>query len=813
MIPDSHGLSQQEAAKRLLQYGANVLPEKKPPSSFSVFISQLKSPLIYVLILAGGITFFLDHQSDSIIIFVSVLINTILGFIQEKKANQAFLALKNLVTQTAEVIRDSERIRINVSDIVPGDIVILAQGTKVPADGELVFANRVFFDEAIITGESAPIAKQKGESIFMGTTVATGQAQMLVTTTGAKTRIGGIAKDIQTIDDDTPLKRQLNHLSKRLVLLVLSLILIVIVIGLLRGNDLSELFTTSVALAVSAIPEGLVVSLTVVLAIGMQKLLKRRGLVKKLTSAETLGGVTTICIDKTGTLTEGKMQVVHHIGSQNELSQQVVLANDLDDPIVIAAYDWGKTTAPITLIEKYPRLDSIPFSSHERFFISLHKWNSKTNKVFVNGAPDTILQWTTLSKNEKAAITQQIDELTSQGKRLIGFAQKEVSTETTTLQTDDAKHNLNWIGILAFFDPVRPSVKDALEQTKTAGISLIVITGDYAKTTQFVLAEIGMHVSQDQIIVGTELEGMSESELAKKLRTVRLFARTTPDQKHAIVTALKKNGEVVAMLGDGVNDAPAIHKADIGVAVNEASDVTKESADLLLLDSNFSTVIAAIEEGRSIFDNIRKVILYLLSDAFAEILVVLGGIILGLPLPITAVQIIWINLVSDGFPGLALTIDPKRPEIMHEAPRSPKEKLVNTWMLALIGTVSIVAGSIALLVYVVALHYTNDVLFARSLCFLTLGLNSLTYVFSVRTLNTPFWKSNVFENKWLILAVGAGFVLQSVPFLTESTRSFFGVVPLQLSCWLLAICLSIFVFFTVEIFKFVVAHFVTKKLS
>jgi Ca2+-transporting ATPase len=810
MNSQQSGLTATEAQQKLKKFGPNILPEKKPPSDITVFLSQLKNPLIYILILAGVITLFLNHYPDAIIIFVSVFLNTVLGFIQEKKANQAFLALKNFLTHTAEVVRDDQRQKIDVSTIVPGDIVFLSQGTKVPADGELIFVNRAYFDEAIITGESLAVTKTMGEGVFMGTTVSAGQAQMKVTATGSHTKIGGIATDIQQEDEDTPLKRQLGHLSRRLILVVLSLILIVLILGLARGNDRTELFATAVALAVSSIPEGLAVSLTVVLAIGMQRLLKRNGLVKKLTSAETLGGVTTICIDKTGTLTQGKMQVVHHSGSQKDLSHQVLLANDLDDPILVAAYAWGKSLTEETFIKTHPRLDSIPFSSQERFFMSLHQWTAETNLILVNGAPEVLLDWTNLDQKQKSAVITQIDELTSQGKRVIGFARKEVSNQKTELQVNDAKTELEWVGLLAFFDPVRSSVKDALDLAQKAGIKLIVITGDYPKTTQFVLAEIGMNVTKEQTITGSELAQLNLEELAHKLTTVRLFARTTPDQKHAIVTALKKNGEVVAMMGDGVNDAPAIHKADIGIAVNEASDVAKESADLILLDSNFSTIIAAVEEGRAIFDNIRKIILYLLSDAFAEIIIVMGSIILGLPLPITAVQIIWINLVSDGFPDLALAIDPKSPRTMSLPPRSPQEKLVSRWMIALIAIVSIVAGGIALLVYTVILGQTADLALARSLCFAILGLNSLSYVFSVRTLTLPFWKSNLFENKWLVSAVGAGAVLQAVPFLTPATRAFFGVVQLQPGHWLLAISLSVVVFLTVEVFKFMLSHSLVK---
>lgn len=811
MFPKQKGLSNEEAQKRLVEYGLNVLPEKPPPSQWSVFLSQFKNPLVYVLLLAGLVTLLLNHISDSLIILLAVLINTILGFIQERRANQALYALKKFVTQKAQVVREGKRIKIDTSGIVPGDLVILNQGSKVPADGELAFANRMYFDEAIITGESVPVSKQQGEEVYMGTTVSSGQGMIRIKATGAGSKIGTIAKEIQEIKEDTPLKKQLGNFSKKLVILVLSLTAFVFLIGVIRGNELVEMFTTAVALAVSSIPEGLLVSLTVVLAIGMQKILKRRGLVRRLACAETLGGVTTICVDKTGTLTQGKMQVVDFFGDKEELAKQTILANDLDDPIVIAAFAWGRETIK-DFIEKHQRLDSIPFSPKERFFMSLHQWTGKTNMVFVNGAPDFLLQWSSLGENEKKEIADKINELTSQGKRLIGFARKEVTSDKKNLYSGDAKDSLSWVGLLAFSDPVRPSVKEALASAKEAGIKIIVITGDYSNTSEFVLAEIGMPVTENEIIMGNEIEKLSLEELSEKVKTVKLFVRTTPDQKHKIVEALKRNKEIVAMMGDGVNDAPAIHEADIGIVVSEASDVARESADLVLLDSNFATIVAAVEEGRGIFDNIRKITLYLLSDSFAEIIVVIGSITVGLPLPITAVQIIWINLVSDGFPGLALTIDPKRPGIMKERPRPAGERLVNNWMISLIGIVSLTAGFVAFFVFIITYGLTRDVALARSMTFITLGLNSLAYVFSVRSLMVPFWRNHLFENKWLVVAVVAGFGLQFFPFLTAATRRFFGVVYLPVKYWLIAFMLSLLVFVVVELFKQVTRLKIARRL-
>jgi P-type Ca2+ transporter type 2C len=797
---EEKGLTKEEVLNRQNQYGLNVLPEKAPPSKISIFFSQLKSPLVYVLIISSIVTLAIGEIADSLIILLAVIINTALGFIQENKTSNALAALKKFISTEAITIRDGTRISIETKQLVPDDIVILNQGDKVPADGKIISANRLYINEAILTGESVSVEKTNEDKIFMGTTVASGQAIMKVETTGVSTKMGAIALKIQEEKEVTPFQKQLKTFSKQLLAVIGILISIVIFVGLANKVGLIEIFTTAVALAVSSIPEGLLVSLTVVLAIGMQKILKRRGLVRKLAAAETLGGVTVICMDKTGTLTQGQMEVVEYIGNEKELATQAFLANDLDDPIVIAALEWAKKiiedpTAP------HQRIDSIPFSSKERFSIYLNKWSDKNNMIFVNGAPEILLQWTTVAEKEKTNILDSIENLTKEGKRVIGFARKEVSTEKITLDISDAKNGLSWMGLLVFSDPVRLGVKEALEQTKKAGIKTIVITGDYPNTSEFVLKELGINISKEEILTGDALTKLSIQELAIKVTNIRLFARTTPDQKLRIVEALKSNGEIVAMIGDGVNDAPALHKADIGIVVEKASDVAKESADLVLLDSNFSTIVSAVEEGRIMFDNIRKIILYLLCDAFEEIIVVIGGIILGLPLPVTAVQILWVNLVSDGFPNLALTVDPKRDDIMEEKPRSPKEHLVNNQMIFLIAFISLLAGFIALFSFVYTYNKTGDLMLARSVTFITIGLNSLIYVFAVREPKKSFMKHYLFSNKYLIGSVLFGIVLQFIPFSTSASRQFFELSELTIGHWLWALGFSIVMFLTIEIIK------------
>ena len=802
MFSNETGLSNKEVSIRQKQYGLNALPEEPSPSKFSIFIQQLKSPLVYILLLASLITLIIGHYVDTIIISIAVFVNTILGYIQENKTSIAMRALRKYVAKKTIVIREGKRISVNVLQIVPGDLVILNQGSMVPADGKITFDNRLYIDEAILTGESMPVNKTKDNDIFMGTTISSGEAIMVVNSIGSTTRMGAIAGEIQKKEEDTPLQKQLKGFSKQLVFVIVGLTILVFILGVLYGFNLTEIFITSVALAVSSIPEGLLVSLTVVLTVGIQKILKHHGLVRKLSAAETLGNVTVICTDKTGTLTEGKMEVVDYVGNKEDLAKQVLLANDFDDPIVIAAFEWGKTIIK-DFINKKKRIDSIPFSSKERFFISLNHWSDRSNMVFMNGAPEVLIKKTILSEKEKKEIIKNIENFTKKGKRVVGFIRKEISLGSDNLDVIENKKGFDWVGLLVFSDPVRVGVKEVLEKTRLAGIKTIVITGDYSKTSEFVLKELGISINSKEIITGDELEKLTVNQLSQKVKHVKLFARTTPEQKFIIVEALKKNGEVVAMMGDGVNDAPALHKADIGIVVEEATDIAKESADLILLDSNFSTIAKAVEEGRGMFENIRKIILYLMSDAFAEIILIIISIAIGLPLPITAVQILWINLISDGFPSLALTIDPVRTDIMKDKPHKKGESLVNIWMISLIGMVSIMAGVITLLSFLIVYKITNDLIMARSMAFLTLGLDSLVYVFSVKSFIAPFWKNNIFENKWLIIAVLSGLVLQILPFLIPTLRQFFGLSNLPILYWLISIASSILIFFTIELFKII----------
>ncbi len=811
-MPKKEGLSASEVKDRLAQYGLNKLPEKPLPSALVVFINQLKSPLVYVLLAAGLVTLLLRDFSDSLIIFIAVFLNTILGFFQERRASKALYALKRLIQPQAEVVRDGKRIKILAEELVPGDVCILNTGDKVPADGTLLDVSRIFISEAVLTGESLPLGKEVGDKVYMGTVVTSGRGIFLVDSTGKNTELGKIALQVQEFQEDTPLRRQLVYFSRQLTILVFFLITFVFVIGLIVGKELLEIFTISVALAVSSIPEGLLVGLTVVLAIGMQKILKEKGLVKNLVSAETLGGVTTICIDKTGTLTQGQMQVTDVLGDEIMIAKQSLIANDLDDPLLTTLWSWANkklTNKDLNgasvddYLKKHGRIDSIPFSSVERYFASLNFASLGRKILFVNGAPEFLLEWCNLSKEEKLKVKAEIDRLTTEGKRILGMAKKEVDEGKKTISKNDVKKDLVWVGMVAFSDPIRSGVKEAFEKVKKAKVKLIVITGDYAQTARSVLKNIGLEVKESQIVLGDDLEKLSLDSLREKLKKNEslLFARTTPSQKLKIVKALKKNNEVVAMMGDGVNDAPALKHADIGIVVGDATDVAKESADLILLDSSFATIVSAIEEGRGIFDNIRKIVLYLMSNCFSEITAVVGALIFNLPLPLSAGQILWINLVSDSFPHLALTVDPKDENLMNLPPRNPNEKIIAPWMKKLMLTISLISGFFALLIFVVVLTFTKNENLARSIAFAMLGTISLFYVFSIRYLRGSSRFLRLFDNKWLNIAVFSGFVLQIFPFLFNKTREFLNLEILELRYWLMVILLGVFVFLIFEILK------------
>lgn len=761
------GLTREEAKRRLVQYGPNILPEKRQFTALSILVHQFLSPLIFVLLAAVVITVILGDFIDSAVIGIAVIINTTLGFIQEYKAQNAIAALKKILTPKAKVIRDGKTIMIPASELVPGDTIILSPGDRVSADGRVVEAVSLFINESMLTGESVPVEKSISSTVSMGTVVAAGRGKMEVTATGADTAIGRMATTLtQTKKEDTPLQKEIGSLARNLAIIVLVLCGLLFLLGLYYGKELTLMLTTAVAIAVSAIPEGLVVSLTVILAFGMQRVMKRKALVRRMVAAETLGSVSTICVDKTGTITQGVMTVIKNdFTNIGEGIRAAVLANNLEDPLEIALWDWARTQDhidPQKMVDNAKRLSEVPFDS-------IKKYMSVTTPegVWVKGAPEVVLGMSTLTKSQRNEWLRKVTAWGEKGLRVIALA-----------------HNRTFLGLIGIADPVREGVREAVAHVQKAGVAVTMVTGDYRATAEAVMRQIGIPIEHPdrQIMEGSELAAISQEELTRRVREIRLFCRVSPDQKHKIVSALQAAGEVVAMTGDGVNDALAIKKADIGIVVEGASDVARETADIVLLDSNFRTIVGAIEEGRAIFDNIRKVTLYLLSDAFVEMGIIAGAIVLGWPLPLTALQILWINLVDDGLPGIALAVDPPSGDLMTRAPRPRNMPIVDRRMNLIILVVCVATTILSLGIFT-WVRGSYLLATAQTMVFTLVASVSLLYVFSFRRLDGRLRVGELLQNRWLLGSVAAGFILQLFAVYHPWGNHAFGTVPLPLFAW------------------------------
>lgn len=811
------GLTTVQVKKLLNQVGPNALQAKKKFSVPKLFLSQFTSPLIYILLIASVVTALLHEYIDSVVILLAVIVNASLGFFQEYKAQNALHALTQVLSPKARVMRDGEEQLITAQELVPGDIVLLEAGEQIPADGVLVTAHDVTINQAVLTGESLPVSKHaiSGDHqhysmpssqdedakhfVYMGTTFSSGKAVMQVVETGIKTELGTISETLEsTEEEDTPLQQKLSQFSRRVTVAVLVGSLFIFVFGIWYGRDLVEMFTLSVAVAVSAIPEGLIISLTTILAIGMQKILKRKALVRKLVAAETLGSVSVICTDKTGTLTKGELSVFlahaeSSAGGTKYLVQILSAVHSGSDPLEQAIRNWVENQD--SSAKKEEIYDEVPFSSDRKYSVRL-----TSDHVIVVGAPEVLLKMVN-TKGEKE-ILREIQVYTKQGYRVVGVASREAKKGEQSI-TPRNLGKLQWVGYIVFADEVRKGLSKIFDQAHQAGIRVKVITGDYAETALAVMKELHISVKPSEVILGSELKILPPIQLKKRIQEAKLFARTTPDQKLIIVQTLQELGEVVAMTGDGVNDAPALKRADIGIVVSTASDVSKEMADIVLLDNNFKTIMAAVEEGRGIFENLRKVLLYLLSDAFSEMIIVVGSVVLNLPLPITAAQILWMNLVEDGLPNLSLTVDPNGSELLKDKPRRRGEPLLNQEMYLLIGLISSVTGAIVLGGFYFVYHATSDLVEARSLAFAMLAFSSLCYVFSSRSLRNPLWKMKLWSNPYLIVAVGIGFFFLNLALSLPVLQRTFHTSALSVSEWFYVFATGGVVIIIIESVKFV----------
>lgn len=829
----TRGLSTREAEKRVKTYGLNELKHNKKKSPVLIFLAQFNDFLVWVLIGATIISGFIGDKADAITILIIVIVNAILGFVQEFRTEKSLEALQELAAPTCKVIRDGNIKVVSSKELTIGDLVVLEAGDRIPADGTFIDAANMVVDESLLTGESVGISKDttKGKnSGFMGTIVLKGRGLIIIDAIGMKTEMGKIANLLDNIEEDkSPLRERLDSLGKILVVMCIVVCLIVTILGIIRGNDITEMFLLGVSLAVAAIPEGLAAIVTVALALGVGRMLKKNALVRKLPAVETLGCTSVICSDKTGTLTQNKMTVkeilvngrIYELDKEKiydceKLKEAFIYCNDanynyeikdiekavMGDPtetaLVKAFYKDSKELQKF--VEKSKRVYEISFDSTRKMMTVIMNENGKET-CYMKGAPERVLEKCNsvlengkvkpLTYQKKKQIYSYIEAMSNRALRCIAAAYK----EENLVKNESVECDLIFLGVAGSMDPPRIEVKDAVLKCKMAGIKPIMITGDHKNTALAIAKSINICNSDDQAVTGDELEKMSDSELVKKVNKIRVFARVSPNHKLRIVRAFKKDNNIVAMTGDGVNDAPAIKEADIGVAMGiSGTDVTKEAAAMVLMDDNFATIVSAVEEGRVIYDNIIKFIRYLLSCNLGEVLTMFLASLFYLPNPLTPIQILFVNLATDGLPAIALGVDPPDKDIMRQSPREKNEGIFARGLWEKIIVRGSLIGVCTLLSFMSGRYYGMDLATCRTITMCTLVMSQLLHVFECRSERHSIFEINIFSNIYLLGAVLVSMTMICcilyIPFLS----GIFNTVALNLGQWLLVIFFSGIIF-------------------
>ena len=817
------GLTKEEIEKRGGIFGKNEIEEQKKIQKIRILLNQFRSPLIFLLIIAGLITLIIKDYADSAAIFAAAFINSILGFYQENKAEEALTHLKSYIKERVRVMRDNKEIEIDARDLVPGDIIRISQGNRVPADSRLIYTNNFLVDEAILTGEALPVAKsidpvnfesQIGDQdsmIFSGTMAVQGFANAVVCRIGSETEIGRIASLVKNQKRDrTPLQIAIANFSLKASAFLLITTLAIFLIGIMTGNSIFEMFMTSVAILVSAIPEGLPVAMTVILAVGVNRLAKKNGLIRKLLAAETLGNTSIILTDKTGTLTEAKMGLskIINFGEDKNFDEEAIIKFSMANSDVIIEntdepYDkWLIIGRPLEValvkaaakygimphhVKKELKISNyLPFNSFNKFSASVIEYQSKIFLCLL-GAPEILLRASTKTPDKKQKeILREIDKLAYKGERVVGIAIKEISPEEEQSFSPKQKFsNLKFLATISFTDPIRPGVRDAIHKIEQIGIKTVIVTGDHRGTAEAVAKELGFPIQEKNIINGSELDAMTSEELKERLHHLRVVSRVSPEGKMKIAKAFQELGKVIAMTGDGVNDAPSLKQADIGVAMGSGTDVAKDVAELVLLDDNFKTIVAAIEEGRRTMENLRKVIVYLFSDALNELLLIGSSIAVGIALPLNALQILWVNIVEDSLPALALAFEDHADYLLLKPSKTPL-KLLDKEMKALISISAIPTSLILFGIYVILLKLKFDPLLTKTFVFASFGTYSLFLVFSMRNLRKSILKYNPFSNRYLLISVGLGLSLIAIAIYVPFFQSLLKTVPLP-PLWILGV--------------------------
>jgi Ca2+-transporting ATPase len=870
------GLTEVEAEARLKKYGPNELVERSITSPWRILWEQLSSTMVVILIVAAVVSAVIGDLKDAVAILVIVILNAALGFTQEYRAEQAIAALKKMAMPEVKVRRGGEVKEISVKHVVPGDVVLLEAGSAVPADGRVVENASLRAQEAALTGESEPVAKtdavlgDRKNMVFMGTNITYGRGTAVVTSTGMETELGNIANLLQDVEREaTPLQRRLEQLGKGLAIAALAIVAVVFVLGLLRGEDARLMFLTAISMAVAAVPEGLPAVVTIGLALGAQRMLKRQALIRKLPAVETLGSVTVICSDKTGTLTENRMTVtvldvlgetqtidalLDHgvpefdasldrveklqVRSLGLLLKAAALCNDavlssvpeedghyhtVGDPtegaLVVAAAKLGMPKE--RLDERWPRTAEAPFTSERKRMTTVHRvevdptdtdapWRDKPYVAFSKGAVDSLLEITeqVWAGDEAVALSDELhrrimdanDRLAADGQRVLGVGFRPLAEAPENGDEASLEREMVFVGLIGMMDPPRPEVEEAVQTCLAAGIRPIMITGDHPLTALHIARELHIASDGQETLTGQQLEQMSPGELESVVERVPVYARVSPEHKLKIVQALLDRGEIVAMTGDGVNDAPALKRSDIGVAMGiTGTDVSKEASDMVLLDDNFRTIVAAIKEGRVIYDNIRKFIKYTMTSNSGEIYVMLLAPILGMPLPLLPLQILWINLVTDGLPGLALTVEPAERGTMRRKPFHPQENIFGRGMWQHILWVGLLMGIVSLGMGYWAWSTGRDDW--QTMVFTTLTLSQMGHALAIRSGKDSLFTAGLFSNLPLLGAVLFTFILQLLVVYVPFLQDLFKTTSLSPVALAVSLVLSTGVFWGVEIEK------------
>lgn len=864
---DERGLNKEEATRRLQEYGLNKLPEAKVDSLAVIFFRQFQSSLIYILLAASAIVFAMGEIIDGSIILAVLLFNAIVGTIQEGKAQNTLLALKKFVETNATVLREGEELIIPDSEVAPGDILILMEGDKIPADARIITSYNLKVDEASLTGESEPVHKiadvldkpnlptaEQKNMVFKGTHIVAGSGKAIVVATGLNTAVGKIAKEIVAIDTEIPLKANIRYLSRLIIITVASISVSLFFLGILLGKSFKEMFTIAVSLSVSIIPEGLPIVVTLVLATGVWRMSKRNALVKRLQAVEALGQARVIAVDKTGTITknelviqrvyvDGKFFAVAGIGY--EPKGDIRLGENIIDPLnhpellftakiaafcanAHAAYDpenkkwrvFGDPTeaALAVFAEKIgfrkddleresPKTAEVPFDYKTKYHATVHSVEGRPLLTLV-GAPEVVLRlssqkWSAdspreLSKKDQENLESLFLEMSREGLRVLALAIKENAPQT--IDPKDIR-NLAFVGFVGMKDALRPEVKDAVKKAISAGIRVVMITGDHKLTAQSIAKEAGIYQKGDEVLTGQDIEAISDDELSQKLNKVSVFARVTPEHKLRIIAAYRKRGEVVAMTGDGVNDAPSLVAADLGVAMGRiGTEVAKEASDIVLLDDNFGSIVSAVEEGRNIYKTIKKVILYLFSTSVGEVLTIAGALFLDYPLPILAAQIIWLNFVTDGFLDVAIAMEPKEEGLLRGNFERPKKYLVDRLMAQrmFFMAVPMMIGTL----FLFKRYFEIDMVKAWTISLTTLAVFQWFNAWNCRHESKSIFKMNPFSNKFLVGAMLIVISLQLLVIYNPFMQKLMRTTELSLAEWLMIIPVAASIVFVEELRKF-----------